>query len=150
MAAQDYLASGADPARLTPESAAKTGHVPAGWLRKSSRPTDYRLYLRTEPDGLVTVGLLGTYAAMQPLVDRYGVYARRVYFPFASRARKSLSPATSAYYYPLMMSFDRRGLARAAALALAEPPRLDRDSKSHSKYSTPAIGTNPSAAMTPR
>ena len=150
MAAQDYLASGADPARLTPESAAKMGRVPAAWLRKSARPTDYRLYLRTEPDGLVTVGLLGSYAALQPLVDRYGVYARRVYFPFASRARKSLSPATSAYYYPLMMSFDRRGLARAAALALAEPPRLDRDSKSHSKYSTPAIGTNPSAAMTPR
>jgi hypothetical protein len=48
------------------------------------------------------------------------------------------------------MSFDRQGLARAAALALAEPPRLDLDSKSHSKYSTPAIGANPSAAMTPR
>jgi hypothetical protein len=150
IAARDYLASGADPASLAPESAAKTGRLPAAWLRMTSGATDYRIYLRAETDGLVTVGLLGTYAALHPLVDRYGVYARRIYFPFASRPGKSSSPAASAYYYPLMMSFDRQGLARAAALALAEPPRLDLDSKSHSKYSTPSIGTNRSAVMTPR
>ncbi|HZZ08908.1 MAG TPA: hypothetical protein VFE43_10220, partial [Candidatus Binataceae bacterium] len=131
MAAQDYMASGADPARLAPESAAKTGRLPAAWLRISARPTDYRFYLRAESDGLVTVGLLGTYAALRPLVDRYGVYAHRISFPFASRPGKSSSPAASAHYYSLMMSFDRQGLARAAALALAEPPRLELESKSH-------------------
>jgi hypothetical protein len=58
-------------------------------------------------------------------------------------------PAASTHY-PLMMSFDSQGLFHAAALALAEPRRLDLDSKSHSKYSTPAIGTNSSAAMISR
>jgi hypothetical protein len=130
MAAQDYLASGGDPADLAPESAVKTGRLPVAWLRMIERASDYRIYLRAEPDGFVTVGLLGTYVALHPLVDRYGVYARRIFFPLAG---KSSSPAATAYYYPLMMSFDRQGLARAAALALAEPPRLDLESKSHSK-----------------
>jgi hypothetical protein len=46
----------------------------------------------------------------------------------------------------MVVTFDRAGLEHAAAAAA----QLYLDSKSHSKYSTPAIGANPSAAMTPR
>jgi hypothetical protein len=150
IAAQSYLASGADPAGLAPESAVKLGRLPDAWLSMRARATDYRLYMRTEPDNLITVGLMGSRAALRPLIDRYGGYARRIQFPPLSRAEQSLWPVAELHYYPLMMSFDREGLARAAALALAEPPRLDLDPKSHSKQSTSAIDTNISAAMTPR
>jgi hypothetical protein len=150
IAAQSYLASGADPAGLAPESAVKLGRLPAAWLPMPARATDYRLYIRTEPDGLITVGLLGSRAALSPLIDRYSAYARRIHFPSRSRADNPSSPAAELHYYPLMMSFDREGLARAAALALTEPPRLDLDPKSHSKQSTPAIDANLSAAMITR
>ena len=149
MAAQSYLASGADPAGLTPKRAAKIGRLPAAWLPMPARASDYRLYLHAEPDGLITVGLLGTYAALRPLIDRYGVYTQRLHFAFPSRLGKR-SASTRAYYHPLTMTFDRQGLARAAALALTEPPRLDFDSRSDSKDPTPSIGTNRSSATTPR
>ncbi|HEY2525026.1 MAG TPA: hypothetical protein VGI29_08200 [Candidatus Binataceae bacterium] len=131
IAAQRYIASGADPARLDPASATRVGYLPAAWLPLRNRATDYRLYMRTESDGLVTVGLLGSRDALRPLVDRYGPYARRV--SFAGRARPDESesaPAVSTYYYPLLMSFDRTGLERAAQLALSDPARLDLESKS--------------------
>ena len=138
IAAQGYLASGADPAGLSPSSAAKMGRLPAAWLTIPSRGSDYRLYMRAESDGLITVGLSGTPVALHPVIDRYGTFARRIYFPSRSRPEENSAFAAGAYYYTLMMSFDREGLGRAAALALSEPPRLDLDSKSHSKQSTPA------------
>jgi len=132
IAAQSYLTSGADPADLTPENAVKLGRLPAAWLSMPRRVTDYRLYMRTEPDGLITVGLLGSRAALRPIIDRYSACARRVQLDSRSRPKEDLSPGAEPHYYPLMMSFDREGLARAAALALTEPPRLDLDPKSHS------------------
>ena len=95
--------------------------------------------MRTESDGLITLGLMGTREGLRPLIDRYGGYARRIYFPSRSRPKETLFVRGGAYYYPLMMSFDRQGLARAAALALTEPPRLDLDSKSHSDSSKSTI-----------
>ena len=144
IAAQRYLASGADPAGLAPSSVAKLRLLPAAWLTIPSQGSDYRLYMRTEPDGLITVGLLGTGASLRPLIDRYGVYARRIHFPDRARPRETnSSPAAGAYYYALMMSFDRKGLERAAALALTEPPRLDLDSKSYSDSSRPTVNVRP-------
>ncbi|HVB82896.1 MAG TPA: hypothetical protein VNE82_23465 [Candidatus Binataceae bacterium] len=132
IAAQRYLASGADPAGLSPLSAAKAGLLPAAWLTTRSRGNDYRLYMRIESDGLITLGLLGTRKGVQPIIDRYSVYARRFHFSDRSRTKESSHPGSGTYYYALMMSFDRQGLERAAALALTEPPRLVLDSKSHS------------------
>ena len=130
IAAQCYIASGADPARLAPASATRLGYLPAAWLPLRNRTTDYRLYMRTESDGLVTVGLLGSRGALRPLIDRYGTYARRVSFAGGARLDES-EPARAAdtYYYPLLMSFDRTGLERAAVLALSERPRLDLESE---------------------
>ncbi|MGH7915309.1 MAG: hypothetical protein ACREPW_11790, partial [Candidatus Binataceae bacterium] len=42
IAAQSYIASGADPAGLAPLSAAKLGRLPVAWLAMPSRATDYR------------------------------------------------------------------------------------------------------------
>lgn len=149
MAAQSYLASGAPAADLTPEGAAKIGLLPTAWLPRPARATDYRLYLHVQANGMITVGLAGTYSALRPLIDRYGVYARRVHFAFPWRLGQRPASAR-ACYHPLTMTFDRQGLARAAALALTEPPRLELDSRSHSRHSMPAIGTNPWSATAPR
>jgi len=149
IAAQSYLASGADPVALSPVSASELDYLPAAWLPLPGWASDYRLYMRVEPDRLITVGLLGTPAALRQLIDRYGVYARRIDLSFGSRRKDRSSDTAAVYYYTLMMSFDRQGLDRAAALALSEPPRLDLDSKSHSNSSLSAINANLSATSTP-
>jgi hypothetical protein len=149
IAAQAYLASGAGAPGLSLSSAAKLKLLPASWLIVPSRGSDYRLYMRTDSDGLITIGLMGTREGLRPLVDRYSVYARRI--QFSSGPEKAISrPAEGTYYYPLMMSFDKQGLARAAALALAEPPRLDLDSKSHLDSSKSTIDATPLATMISR
>ncbi|HVA83358.1 MAG TPA: hypothetical protein VNF28_00505 [Candidatus Binataceae bacterium] len=150
IAAQSYLASGADPAGLAPESAVKLGRLPAAWLPMPARATDYQLYMRMEPDGFITVGLLGSRAALRPLIDRYSAYARRIHFPSRSPANGRSSLAAELHYHQLMMSFDREGLARAAALALTEPPRLALDPNLTRNKPTPAIDAKLSAAMTSR
>jgi hypothetical protein len=149
IAAQSYLASGADPAGLSPISASTLGYLPAAWLPLPARASDYRLYMRAEPDSLITVGLLGSPAALRPLIDRYGVYARRILLSSRSRRKDNSSDAAAVYYYTLMMSFDRQGLDHAAALALSEPPWLDLDSKSHLNSSASAVDANLSATSTP-
>ena len=155
IAAQGYLASGADPAGLSPSSAAKIGLLPATWSTTPSRGSDYRLYIRTESDGLITIGLMGTQEGLRPLIDRYGAFARRIVFPFHLRPEQNPGFITNTHYYTLMMAFDREQLGHAAALALSEPPSLDFDSKSLSKSaeprsdsSKPTIDTISSATMT--
>jgi hypothetical protein len=86
-------------------------------------------------------------AMMVMTFDRVGL--EHAVLLLRERGKLGQEPAASTHY-PLMMSFDSQRLFHAAALALAEPRRLDLDSKSHSKYSTPAIGTNSSAVMISR
>jgi hypothetical protein len=150
IAAQGYLASGADAPGLSPISAAKLNMLPASWLTAPSRRSDYRLYMRTDSDGLITLGVLGTREGLRPIIDRYAVYARRIQFPSVQRTEKVISAPEGTYYYPLMMSFDRQGLARAAGLALSKPSRLELDSKSHLQSPTSTIDVTPPATMIPR
>jgi hypothetical protein len=156
IAARACLASNAAPAELSPAGAARLGFLPAAWLTIPSRGSDYRLHMRIESDGLITVGLSGTPMALRPIIDRYGAMARRIHFPSPTRRDENSTSPAGAYYYVLTMSFDREGLRRAVTLALSEPPRLDLDSKSHSNSaqpgpdsSKPFTDTTPSAMMTP-
>jgi hypothetical protein len=130
IAAQGYLASGADPVELSPLTAAKLKLLPAAWLTTQSRGRDYRLYMRAESAGLISVGLMGTREGLRPLVDRCRVYARQIQFGSQLRREERVSRSLEGtYYYPLVMSFDRRGLERAAAFALTNPIRFDLGSK---------------------
>ena len=129
IAAWSYIVSGADPARLAPASATKVGYLPAAWLPLGNRATDYRLYMRAESGGLVTVGLLGSRAALRPLIDRYGAYARRVSLERARPDENQLASTADTTYYPLLISFDLAGLELAAESALSDPARLDLESK---------------------
>jgi hypothetical protein len=151
IAAQGSLASGAGTPALSLSSAAKLKLLPASWLTVPSRGSDYRLFMRTDSDGLITVGVLGTWEGLRPIVDRYGVYARRIHFSSSRRPEKIiLEPAEGTYYYPLTISFDRQGLARATGVALSEPPRLELDSESHLESSKSTIDVTPPATMIPR
>jgi hypothetical protein len=129
IAAQRYLASDADPLGLSPLTAAKLKFLPAAWLTTQSRGSDYRLYMRAESAGLITVGLMGTREGLRPLVDRYRVYARQIQFGSQRRIEERSRSVEGTYYYPLKMSFDRQGLERATASALTDPIRLDLGSK---------------------
>jgi hypothetical protein len=76
--------------------------------------------------GLITVGVMGTHEGLRPLVNRYCELAQRIQFDFNRGLDKIKSrPPEGMYYYPLIMSFDRQGLASAASLARREPPLLD-------------------------
>jgi hypothetical protein len=155
IAAHDYLASGAASATLSPSTAAKMGYLPAAWVTIPSRGSDYRLCMRTEPDGLITVGLKGTEEGLRPVIDRYGRYARRIRVSSGRHSKNGAArPAAGTYYFPMTMSFDRQGLERAAALALLEPLRLKPDSvfqpnpsKLRPVSSKATIGATPSVTM---
>jgi hypothetical protein len=74
--------------------------------------------MHTEPDGLITVGVMGTHEGLRLLVYRYCGLAQHIQFDFIRRVDKTESrPPEGMYYYPLIMSFDRQGLAGAASLA---------------------------------
>jgi hypothetical protein len=123
--ARRYLASGESPFALSPQTAVKTG-LPAQWLIIPPGSTDYRIYLYSESDGRIGVGVSGTYEGLRGVIDRYARYARQVYFPLPHRLGQIAPPPEDAIYRPLVMIFDRRGLDQAAALAVKDPPRLGR------------------------
>ncbi len=131
LAAQRFLASGAEPASLSPLRAAQMGLLPMAWTNRSLRGHDYRVDMYSEPGGLIAIRLMGTREALQPIIDRYKSCTRRVVFLADRRhvAASHLPPGT--YYYPVIIAFDRPGLDRAVSLAAADPIRLD-PSPSHS------------------
>lgn len=123
LAAERYIAAGADPARLSAQEAARRGLLPAGWVPQPRRHNDYRIYMRADSAGLVTIGLLGTESGLRPLIERYRPYATRIEW-LSPRLRAGHAPPVpeGRFYYPLMFSFDRHGLATAAAHALRGEP----------------------------
>ncbi len=125
MAAQRFLASGAEPASLSPVRAAQMGLLPMTWINRSFRGHDYRVDMYSAPGGAIAIRLMGTREALQPIIDRYKSCARRVVFLADRRhvAASHLPPGT--YYYPVIITFDRAGLDRAVNLAAANPIRLD-------------------------
>jgi hypothetical protein len=130
IAAQHYVASGADPAQLSPKKAAKLGLLPARWVSEPPRRNDYRLYMRADPAGLVTIGLMGTESGLRPLIERYRPYAIRIEW-LSSRLHGAHPPPApeGRFYYPLMISFDRNGLASAATSVLVDLHRVLNDPK---------------------
>ena len=120
LAAHKYLAAGGSLANLSVASTAQLGLFPMEWTSKEQTESDFSAWLRDGPDGTISVGLMGTYPALCPLIERYGRYAQRIYFPYPSslgEAFDALDDVTAPRW--LVMLFDRSGLDRAAAMALA-------------------------------
>lgn len=124
IAARDYLAAGANPNGLSPENAARMGLLPPRLLATHTHNADYKVSLRVDHNGLIRIGIGGTYAAVHALADRYRADALKVYYPFPFRFGDVRVPVDSAVYRRLVMVFDRNGLERAAATVLQDPPHL--------------------------
>jgi hypothetical protein len=116
---EHYLDRGGDLASLTPQHAQQLGLLPDGWFggplagAVNSNPIFHAdLVLGPAERGRIAVGVEGSYDALEPVVRTYAADASQVYFPYPL----PLSPASAPRGPAMMvMTFDRAGLARAAA-----------------------------------
>jgi hypothetical protein len=115
-AARAYLAHGGDLSSLSPKRAVQNDLLPAQWMSANSlhsnKPYSNYLWLGPSGNAQVLVGVVGTYRALQPLIDCYRRDARQVFFPYP----RLLGSRTVTYatWGSLVMTFDRTGLERAA------------------------------------
>jgi hypothetical protein len=121
--AECYLSQGRDPDDLTPQVLERAGLAPFNWYGGNPFPdhshtgnpvfhADSFLQIRNRH---IEVGLEGSYAAVKPLIDRYGPQTRAVYFPYPHPV--AIRPVPENGVAMLVMEFDRTGLARAASIA---------------------------------
>lgn len=138
IAANRYLQSAGTLADLTPPVAERLHLLPAGWLVGPRLPTYYwsqdpeprldkGIWLGSWRNGETSVGLLGSYAAVRPLIDKYRGAASQIYFPYPEPL--SANPQVNGRSL-LVMVFDRAQLSRAAARLEASPSRQAADIES--------------------
>ena len=119
---------------LSPEHAQELGLLPQGWFGGAFLGTaDSNPIFRSgtvlgdaAPNG-IAVGIEGRYDALEPIIRSYGADATRIYFPYPmplSSAPAPHGPAMRKTSSMMVMTFDRAGLARAAASAAQAPARL--------------------------
>ena len=85
----------------------------------SSAATQSSIPTRCSPrprSDTIEVGIEGSYAALKPIIDRYGAQTSAIYFPYPSRLTQPAASLTNDAAM-MVMEFDRTGLARAAAAA---------------------------------
>ena len=94
----------------------------AGWSIRENQVADSsgRYYcgawLGPMPDGHPSVGVYGSYAALEPIIGRYRQSAVRVYFPYPQNLpAPGAAPRPADMHGLMVMEFDQEGLAAAAA-----------------------------------
>jgi hypothetical protein len=124
LAAHAYLVNGADPALLAPNVAMKSGLPDLEWQPWGTGEPSLVLY--AQDAGHIAVGVTGTYQGLVPLIERYGPFAQKLYFPFGHRLRGTVTVPMSRWprRLCLVMVFEREGLRQVAALAM-EGRRLE-------------------------
>jgi len=131
LAADRWLSDGNSLERLNPLEAQQHGLLPASWLTgpteagwsiRESAVADpsgryyFGAWLGPMPDGHASVGVYGSYAALEPLIGRYRQNAVRVYFPYPQKLPAPGAAAGLADTHGLMvMEFERERLAATAA-----------------------------------
>jgi hypothetical protein len=118
VAADKYLTSGGDPAALTPSHAAKSNLLPPSWGIDDDVDSRDGLILGPWKDGLVQVGVVGSFDAVKALIADYRGDAAEVYFPFPHILAGP--PSGHTFMRKLVLVFDRASLARAAQRASSE------------------------------
>jgi hypothetical protein len=112
-AARDYLVAGRDPAALTPLRAQQLGFLPQNWVKDVDVRTHNGLYLGPWSDDNIAVGVVGSYDALRPLIDRYHADASLIFFPYPKKFTSP--PSGDTFMRLLVIVFERAALARAAA-----------------------------------
>ncbi len=115
LAAERYVASGRNLSSLTPLRAETLGFLPANWALGQTVYNRNGLWLGPWRDDKISVGVVGSYDAVKPIINAYGPFALRVYFPYPKRLVGL--PKGNPFMRKLVMVFDRQGLARAARMA---------------------------------
>jgi hypothetical protein len=123
LGAERYLEQGGAPALLSPERAQQLGLLPQDWFggaaftETNANPHyfHFKVVLGPSPGGLIAAGLEGRYDTLEPTIRSYSANARQIYFPCPVPLSPASPPRETAM---MMMTFDRAGLQRAAALAM--------------------------------
>jgi hypothetical protein len=123
--AERYLSQGRNPTELTPQALQTFGLVPIDWFGGDPFPSHDRIgnplfhlesILSASKNDAIEVGIEGSYAALKPIIDRYGAQASAIYFPYPRRLMQPTATLTNGAAM-MVMEFNRTGLARAAAAA---------------------------------
>src|SRR3984893_3230392 len=133
LGAERYLSQGRNPAELTPQALQTLCLVPVDWFGGEPFPSHdhsgnpifhIESILRVSKNNTIEVGIEGSYAALNPTIDRYSAGTSAIYFPYPSRLIPSSAALTNDAGM-MVMVFDRTGLAHAAAAAAVggEAPR---------------------------
>jgi hypothetical protein len=139
LAADRLLSDNDSLASLTPLEAQRKGLLPdswltgptaSGWAIQENQVTDpdgrYHLGVWLGPmgDGHASVGVYGSYAAVEPIIARYGQSAVRTYFPYPKTldASRAADDHLGDRYGLMVMEFNREQLAAVAAQVRASAP----------------------------
>jgi hypothetical protein len=134
-AAENYLARGGDPRALTPREVEKMKLLPDSWLTGHSQPlfpdvnaNDTRTTENEEPHfragvwlgavrgKFVGIGLVGRYAVLKAVMDRYSRFADKIYFPYPQDLLATSKTPNPERRTLLLMLFERSRLAAAARM----------------------------------
>jgi len=121
VAARNYLVNGGSLDLLSPGRAEALGLLAPNSTNDADVRTGNGLFLGALGDGLIGVGVVGSYDALRPLIAEYRADAARIYFPYP----RDLSdpPYGNTFMRLLVIAFDRGGLVRAAGKALPKASR---------------------------
>ncbi len=111
-AADRYLQSGADSTRLSSQRLEQAGLIRSDWVGGPDIRISNGLWVKGHADGTIELGTFGSRAALVEVAARYRLDAlsvRTIAIPGSAGRQEGLEL--------LMITFDRTGLARAAALA---------------------------------
>lgn len=129
LATDRWLAAGNRLGDLTPLQAQWHGMLPTSWItgpleegsailenpvEDSSGRYFLNVWLGPMPDGRVSVGVFGSYAALEPIIARYRHGAMNIYFPYP---RLFSTSEPSDMWGLMVMVFDRAQLESAAQSA---------------------------------
>jgi hypothetical protein len=120
LAASQYLRQGRDPAKLNCARAQELGLMPdRGESLAASNQLGWCYSMWFGPMGRdsIGIGLIGYYAGLKPVIERYGRYANSISYPYPDKLAQDSDPGRLG---ALMLTFDRGKLALATAAASNE------------------------------
>ncbi len=115
IAARKYVDGGGNLDQLSPRRAELLGLLPAHSTNQEGVRISNGLYLGNLGDGLIGIGVVGSWEGLQPVLAKYRDDAARIFFPFPRELAGS--PHGDTFMRQLVIAFSRDGLQRAAAKA---------------------------------
>jgi len=114
-AANQYLTKGFELSQLTPMRVQQQGLLPPNWVTDPDVRTNNGLYLGPADGDGIAVGVVGSYAAIEPIVAKYRQNAKEVFFPYPKVLQGA--PTGDTFMRLLVMVLNRAGLDRATKQA---------------------------------